>query len=86
VCQTKPTEHRSRHRFRTKPCVPTQRWPLFDVAALPCRELENIIPHGVVMMLDSAEGCEWNRIIPRIEGWETVGRKSEKEAFCYSLM
>jgi hypothetical protein len=56
-------------------------WPLFDVAALPCRELENIIPHGVVMMLDSAEGCEWNRIIPRIEDWETVGRKSEKEAF-----
>ena len=43
------------------------QWQLFDVVPLPCHELENVIPHCVVVMLDSAIGCDWNWRIPRIE-------------------
>jgi hypothetical protein len=56
-------------------------WPLFGVKPVPCHELENVIPHDVVTLLQCAVGNEWNRKIKRISDWENRGRKPLEEAF-----
>lgn len=56
-------------------------WSLFQVLALPCHEIENVIPFLRVCLLQSAAGCEWNTVIPRIERWERSGGKPEAESF-----
>ena len=56
-------------------------WPLFVVVPLPCHELENVIPHEVIMMMQSSIGCKWNSMVSRIKEWESKGSKREVEAF-----
>lgn len=56
-------------------------WPLAIAEALPCHEIENVIPFEVIQKLQCASGCAWNSVIPRICSWECENGKAEHESF-----
>ena len=56
-------------------------WPLFFISPLPCHEIENVIPHNVITLLQCSPDCEWNSLGLRISDWECRNGKPPQTSF-----